>query len=186
MTPKKPRPAAPGRAHRAKNSKELGGTFDPQISEETSRPQDGGMPIAQARIIVGRRSSFLYVRSCPLCGLDHTHGYFLHRQDGDPLTAFAWHGGVRASHCHCQGPGRVARFVRGEFRTVARSLPEWCEPDGSLYRLAHGPDPACFTPRAIRDAAARPVMAVLARRGVATSRAIWTPRRSFFCEWGDR
>jgi hypothetical protein len=186
MNPKKPRPATPGRARRPRNSKELGGTFNPEISEEVRGPQDNAVPIARTQIVVGGRGSFLYLRSCPLCGLEHAHGFFAHGQGSDPLAAFAWHGGLRVSHCDCQGPGRVARFVRGEWRTAIRNLPEWCEPEESSYRLVLGPEPACFTPRAIRDAAARHVMAVLARRGVATSLAIWTPRRSCFRGWGDR
>src|SRR5712691_8542546 len=114
MNPKMPHPAAPGRAHRAEKSKELSGTFDPQISEEPEELQDSAVPVAQTRIVVGRRGSLLYIRSCPLCGLEHTHGFFVHGRGSDPLAAFAWRGGVRVAHCHCQGPGRVARFVRGE------------------------------------------------------------------------
>jgi hypothetical protein len=186
MSPKMPRPAAPGGAHRAGSSKGLAGTFDAHISKKNSRPQDNAVPIARTQIVVGGRGSFLYIRSCPLCGLEHAHGLFVHGAASDPLAALASHGGVRVSHCHCQGPGRVARFVRGEWRTVVRHLPEWCEPEGLSYRLVLRTDPACFTPRAIRDAAARHVMAVLARRGVATSLAIWTPRRPCFRGWGDR
>jgi hypothetical protein len=181
------RPVTPGREHRAGTSKRLAGTFNTQTSEEAERSQDSVAPAAQTQIVVGRRCSFLYVRSCPLCGLEHTHGRFPHGESNDdPMAAIARHGGVRVSHCHYQGPGRVARFVRGEWRTFARNLPEWCEPDGSSYRLVLGPEPACFTPRGIRDEAARHVMAVLARRGVATSLATWTPRRSCFRGWGDR
>ena len=179
MSPKMPRPAAPGRAHRPRNSKELGGAF---TSEQDREPQDSGVPIAQAQIIIGRRGCFLYIRSCPLCGLDHTHGYFLHGQGGDPLTAFAWHGGYRAAACFSQGPGRI---VRGS-RTVVVRPAEWHEPKGELYQLVHGPDPACFTPLGIQSKDARLAMAELARRGAATSLEILRPRRGFILWRGDK
>lgn len=183
-----PRPATPARVRRPRNSKELGGTFNPQNSAEPDERQDSAVPIARTRIVLGSRYSFLYIGDCPLCGgLEHVHERFpLCGAASDPLAAFAWHGGVRVAHCHCQGPGRVARFVRGEWRTVVRHLPEWCEPEGSSYRLVLGPDPACFTPRAIKDATARRAMAALARGGITTSHVIWKPRRSCFRGWGDR
>jgi hypothetical protein len=185
MNPKMPRPPIWG-VGRAGTSKELSGTFDPQNSEKPDERQDSVAPVAQTQIVVGCRASFLYIRSCPLCGLEHVHGFFVHGNGSDPLAAFASHGDVRESHCHCHGPGRVARFVRGEWRTVVRNLPEWCEPEGSSYRLVLGPDPACFTPRAIKDATARRAMAAVARGGITTTHVIWTPRRSCFRGWGDR
>jgi hypothetical protein len=41
MNPEKPRPAAPGRAHRVANSKELPSTYDCQNSEAADKPQAG-------------------------------------------------------------------------------------------------------------------------------------------------
>lgn len=177
MRPKRLRPAAPGGAHRAVNSKELGSAFHPEIN--------CAMPIAQARIVVGCRASFLYIGCCPLCRIEHTHGLFVHGQGTDPLHAFKWHGGHHASHCFCQGPGRHVRFVRGRWRTFVVRPPEWCEPHGDDYRLVLS-EPACFTARGIRSGAARHAMMALARRGVQTSLMIWTPRRSCFRGLGDR
>ena len=175
---KSSRPAAPGRAHRAGTSKGLGGTFGPHISFETNGPQDSDVPIALARIVIGRRYSFLYIRNCPLCGMEHMHGQFPVRGEGsDPLDALAACQGHRASHCHCHGPHRVARCTRGEWHTVIVYPPEYHEPEGCDYRLVLGPEPACFTPRGIKSKAARLAMLALARRGVATSLEILRPRR---------
>ena len=186
MNPKMPRPVAPGRAHRAATSKELGGTFDPEISEEGREPQDYPEPIARTQIVVGRRASFLYIRSCPLCGLEHMHGSFVHGNGSDPLAALAWHAGYRVAACFSQGPGRVARPVRGGgWRTDIVRPAEWREPRGYGYRLVLS-EPACFTATAIRSPAARRAMVLLTRGGIATSLVIWTPLRSCFRGWGDR
>jgi hypothetical protein len=185
MNPKMPRPATLGGANRAVNSKELGGTFDPEFSEEGREPQDSVVSNAPARIVLGRRGSFLYIRSCPLCGLEHAHGFFGHGQGSDPLTAFAWHSGVHVAHCHCQGPGRVARSTRGGWRTVVVPPAEWREPSGYEYRLVLF-EPACFTPLGIQSKDARLAMAELARRGAATSLEILRPRRGFILWRGDK
>jgi hypothetical protein len=186
MSPKKLRPAAPGRARRPRNSKELGGTFDPKFSEVGREPQDNTAPIARTQFVVGRRASFLYIARCPLCHLEHAHGFFVHGNGGDPLAALAGHGGVRMSHCHCQGPARVARRARrGGWRTVVIGPTDWREPHGYHYRLVLS-EPACFTARGIRSPAARRAMIAFARKGVATSLTIWTPQRSSFRGWGDR
>jgi hypothetical protein len=182
MNTKKLRPAAPGRAHRPRNSKELEGAFDPEISEEGREPQDSAVPIAHARIVVGRRASFLYIGCCPLCRLEHTHGLFVHGQGSDPLAAFAWHGGYRVAACFSQGPGRIAR----RSRTVVIHPDEWHEPEGELYQLVHGPEPACFTPLGIKSKDARLAMAALARSGAATSVEILRPRSSFVLWRGDK
>ena len=146
MREKTPRPEALAGANRAGNSKGLGGTFDPQFSFETNGPQDSDVPIALTRIVIGRRYSFLYIRNCPLCGMEHMHGQFPVRGGGsDPLDALVACQGHRASHCHCQGPHRVARCTRGEWHTVIVYPPEWHEPEGDDYRLVLGPEPACFT-----------------------------------------
>jgi hypothetical protein len=183
---KSSRPAALAGANRAENSKGLGGTFDPQFSSETNGPQDSDVPIALARIVIGRRYSFLYIRNCPLCGMEHMHGQFPVRGEGsDPLDALAACQGHRASHCHCHGPHRVARCTRGEWHTVIVYPPEWHEPEGYDYRLVLGPEPACFTPRGIKSKAARLAMLALTRRGVATSLEILRPRRRSVFWRGD-
>ena len=185
MDPKMPRPAAPGRAHRATNLKELAGTFDPQISDETGELQeDSVVSIVQTRIVCGRGSSFIYIPHCPLCGLEHAHGLFPYPH-GDPLQAYDACDEYRASHCHAQGLGRVARRVGGQLRIVQRKAPpEYHEPKGEFYRIVMS-YPACFTPRGIRTEDARYAMAALARRGVATSLEILRPRRSFVLQRGD-
>jgi hypothetical protein len=142
--------------------------------------QDSAVPIAQARIVIGCQYSFIYIPHCPLCGLEHSHGEFsLNGQGSDPLQAFDCCRGHRASHCFCQGPGRDARLIGGQWCTVFVYPPEWHEPDGESYRLVLGPEPACFTPRGIKSPHARLAMATLARKGVATSLQILTPRRPF-------
>jgi hypothetical protein len=181
MCPKTPRPPTLG-VGRAGNSEELGGTSDPHISEVVGPPQDSNVPIAQARIVVGRRGSFLYIGCCPLCGLEHAHGLFVHGQGGDPLAAFAWHGGYRLAACFSQGPGRIVR----RSRTVAVRPAEWHEPKGELYQLVLGLEPACFTPIGIQSKDARLAMAALARRGAATSLDILRPRRRFVLWRGDK
>lgn len=187
MTPKMSRPAAPGRAHRAETSEGLGGAFDPEISDETGELQDSVAPMAQTRIVIGCRHSFIYIPYCSLCGLEHVHHQFpLRGRGSDPLHAFEWHGGIRAAHCFCQGPGRYARFVRGRWRTFFVRPAEWREPEGQSYCLVLGPDPACFTPLGIRSGAAHNAMVALAARGVATSLQILRPRRSFVVRRGDQ
>jgi hypothetical protein len=49
MNPKMPRPAAPGRAHRAANSKELPCTFDCQDSEAPNQEQGGDRCLFRTR-----------------------------------------------------------------------------------------------------------------------------------------
>jgi hypothetical protein len=187
MTRKTGRPAARGRADRAGDSKGLGGNFDPHTTEQTGELQDSEVPIAQTRIVIGCRYSFVYIPHCPLCGLEHMHDQFpLHGQHSNPLQAFLACGGHRASHCFCQGPGRIARFFCGEWRTVFVCPPEWREPEGQSYRLAQGPEPACFTPRGIKSKAAHCAMAALARRGIPTSLEILRPRRPFVLWRGDK
>jgi hypothetical protein len=86
MAPKMPRPEARAGANRAGTSKGLGGTFDAQFSFETNGPQDSVVPIALTRIVIGRRYSLLYIRNCPLCGMEHMHGQFpVHGEGSDPL-----------------------------------------------------------------------------------------------------
>jgi hypothetical protein len=184
MNPKTPRPPTLA-GQRAADPKGLAGTFDPEIKQEKGEPQDNAVPIAQARIVVGSQSVFLDIAECPLCGLQHVHGLVAHGQCSDLPAALARQGRVCAAHCHCQGPGRVARRVRGEWRTFARHAAGWREPRGYDYRLVLS-EPACFTPRGIRSPAARRAMFALARKGVATSLTIWTPRRPCFRGWGDR
>jgi hypothetical protein len=179
---------APGRAHRAGSSKGLGGTFDPQISNETAEGQDSVVPIAHARIVIGRKWSFIYIEYCPLCGLEHMHGQFpLRGPHSDPLHAFRACGGHRTSHCFAHGLGRVARLVRGVWRVVDRKPPpEYHEPEGvGGYRLVMS-HPACFTPRGIKNKDARAVMVRLAKCGAPTSLEILQPRRrSFVLDRGD-
>ena len=173
------RPGAPNRAHRAGNSKGLGGTFDPQNTEQTHELQDAAVPIAQTRLVFGCKYSFIYIPHCPLCGLEHAHGEFsLNGQGSEAMQAFDWSGGHRASHCFCQGPGRVARLIGGEWCTVFVYPPEWHEPKGESYRLVMS-YPACFTPRGFRSKAARHLMDALAKRGFPTSLEILRPRRPF-------
>ena len=157
----------------------------PQNSR-VARDRQDDMPVAFARIVLGRLASFIYIDCCPLCGLDHAHGRFVHGKGGDPVAAFAWHGGVRAAHCFCQGPGRDARTVRDRWRTFSTHPTEWREPEGQSYRLVLGLDPACFTPRGVRSAAAHNTMIALAARGVATSLQILRPRRPFVLWRGDQ
>jgi len=182
MKPKMPRPAVPSSAP-AGTSKGLGGTFDSQVSQETSEQRDSVVPIAQTRIVCGRRSSFIYIPRCPLCGLEHAQGLFPYPH-GDPLQAYEACDGYRASHCHAQGLGRVARRVGGQLRTVQRKAPpEYHEPKGESYRLVMA-YPACFTPRGVRSKAARHLMDALAKRGFPTSREILKPRRKFVLRRG--
>jgi hypothetical protein len=46
---------------RPRDSKELGGAFDPQNSEAPEERQDSAVPIARTRIVVGSRYSFFYI-----------------------------------------------------------------------------------------------------------------------------
>ena len=186
MNPKMPRPGAPGRAHRAANSKELGGTFSSQSSEEASEPQDSAIPIAHSRIVVGRTRSFIYIEYCPLCGLEHTHGeYRFDSPYNDPSEAFESCNGHRASHCGPHGLGRTVRRIGGEWCNVYRDPPpEYHEPNGESYRLVMA-YPACFTPLGIKSKAARHLMDALTRRGVPTSLEILKPRRKFVLRTGD-
>jgi hypothetical protein len=178
--------AAPfgGAGRAAELAEGLGGTFDPQTTEQTGEPQGDAVPIAQTRIVIGCRHSFIYLPHCPLCGLEHMHGQFpLHGQHSNPLQAFLSCGGHRASHCVCHGLSRIARLIGGEWCTVF--VPEWHEPDGESYRLVPGPEPACFTPSGIKSKAAHYAMAALARRGIPTSLEILKPRRPFVLQQAD-
>jgi hypothetical protein len=157
MRRKMPRPPTLA-GQRAANSKELPSTFDCQNSETLNQEQEddrSSVPNAHTRIVFGDKASFIYIPSCPLCGLEHTHGLFPYPY-GNLLQPYDSGDGYRVSHCFAQGLGRVARMVRGEWRTVRRQPPpEYREPKGNSYRLIPGPEPACFTPRGIRSADAR-------------------------------
>jgi hypothetical protein len=187
MNQKTPRPMAPGGAHRAGTSKGLGGTFEFQFSSETSEQQeDSEVPIAHTRIVIGRKWSFIYIEYCPLCGLEHMHGKFaLRGPNSDPLQAFE-DGGLRVAHCVAHGLGRVARRIRGEWRTVERKPPpEYHKPEGvGSYQMVLS-YPACFTPRGIKNKDAKALMERLARRAAPTSQEILKPRRSFVLLRGD-
>jgi hypothetical protein len=186
MNPEAPRPPTLA-GQRARDSKGLGGTFDPQTTEQTGELQDSAVPIAQTRIVIGCRYSFVYVPHCPLCGLEHMHGQFpFHGQHSNPLQAFLSCGGHRASHCFCHGLRRNARSIGGQWCTVIVYPPEWHEPKGESYRLMLGPEPACFTPRGIKSKESRLAMVALARRGIATSLEILRPRRPFVLWRGDK
>jgi hypothetical protein len=183
-----PKNAAPGSSWQSApggDLKERDNAFSPEISEAKRGRQDDVVPDARAQIIVGAHASFIYIKHCPLCGLEHTHGFDVHGADTDLLATFSRHNGHRATHCFCQGPGRVARRILGERRTVIVYPSEWRGPCGDTYRLSPS-GPACFTAEGIRSPAARRAMVALARRGVATSLKIWTPRRSCFRGFGDR
>jgi hypothetical protein len=186
MKSKIPRPPTLA-GQRAGNSQGLGGTFDPQNTEQAGELQDSAVPIAQTRLVLGCQYSFIYIPHCPLCGLEHAHGQFpLHGQGSDPLRSFDWRHWDSASHCFCQGPGRIARLIGRRWCTVFVNPPEWHEPDGESYRLVLGPEPACFTPHGIKNPDARFAMATLARKGVATSLQILKPRRPFVLWRGDK
>jgi hypothetical protein len=181
-------PAAPGGAHRAGSSKGLGGTFDSQISNETSEQQDSTVPIAQARIVIGCKCSFAYIEHCPLCGLEHMHGQFpLHGPHSDALQAFHAWDGYRLSHCGAQGLYADVppdRLLRGDYR-LRQPPPEYHRPEGDSYRIVMA-YPACFTPLGIKNEDARELMIHLAGRGAPTSLEILKPRRSFVLLRGDR
>jgi hypothetical protein len=183
MSQNAPRPPTLG-VGRAGSSKGLGGTFDFQNSEILNQKQDDDrllIPNAHTRIVFGAKASFIYIRSCPLCGLEHAHGLFRYPH-GNPLQAYD--SCDVASHCVAQGLGRVAKMIGGEWRAVQRRPPrEYKEPEGDSYRLIPGPEPACFTRRGIRSAEARAAMARLA--GDSKSLQVLKPRRAFIFERGD-
>jgi hypothetical protein len=146
-------------------------------------------PIAHARIVIGRKWSFIYIEYCPLCGLEHMHGQFpLCGPHSDPLQAFHEWDGYRASHCGAHGLNAdvpLDRLLHGNYRP-RNPPPEYHRPEGSGgYRLVMS-YPACFTPRGIKHKDARALMASLARRGVPTSLEILQPRRPFILLRGDR
>jgi hypothetical protein len=153
------------------------------MNNVSSIPQDqqNGMPIAHTRIVLARTASFIYIEYCPLCGLEHLHGWYPYRSNyNDPLQAYAASDGHRGSHCGAHGLGRTTKMRRGELILVDRPAPpEYREPQGSQYRLVLGPKPTCFTARGFRSKKARLAMAQLAQRGVPTSLEILRPRRAF-------
>jgi hypothetical protein len=183
MTPRKPRPPTLA-GQRGGNSKGLGGTFDSQINDETSKSQDSAAPIAEARIVLGSRYAFIEISQCPLCCCQHVHGRSALSEIDRLLASVIRNDGDRASHCS-QACRAGRRGPGGELHTEIAHPPEWREPMGHGYQLVLS-EPALFTRRGIRTAAAHEAMAALNRQGVPISFGIWVPRISSLRGWGDR
>lgn len=135
-----------------------------------------GFPLAPACLVLGRRWGFIYLKECPLCALEHAHGQVpLYR--AEDLLSFH-RDGRRNGHCGCQGLGRQARFIGGEWRIMHRDCVT-----GSYRLIPVGP--VHFTPKGIREPAAREAMMRLARLSVETSLRTINTRLKWVLERGD-